>query len=272
MPSVIAKTYSTILTRHTIIVKEKNDLRFALLLNIQGECDSLVALCNQTVVVAFDHPGFAVPRVLCGGITGGVHRQMATFATRRNNDGAGCILRARSVPMTGSSTSVTAALAGFGTWLVAHICRWNNTLSSMARLITVMEVAIQTLAADLSAGWVALVAGDIGHLGLATHTLLGNKHNARGAGLAVWVARMVRQRSVTACASSGASVSAFGDRGTARNRRVNHGATASTGEFVKGGVHAGIAVSLVAEHLTGVNATLQLLAAGQGADVRFQSC
>lgn len=31
-------------------------------------------------------------------------------------------------------------------------------------------------------------------------------------------------------------------------------------------------MSLVAEHLTGVDATLQLLAAGQGADVRFQSC
>lgn len=174
--------------------------------------------------------------------------------------------------MTGSPTSVTAALAGFGTWLVAHICRWNSALSSMAGLIAVMEVAVQTLAADLPAGWVALVAGDVGHLGLATHTLLGDKHNARGAGLTVWVARMVRQRGVTACASSGASVSAFGDRGTARNRRVYHSATASTGEFVKGGVHAGIAVSLMAEHLTGVDTTLQLLAAGQGADVRFQSC
>lgn len=145
-------------------VKENNDLRFALLLDIQGECDSLVALCNQTVVIAFDHPGLAIPRVLGGGITGRVHRQVATLAARRNNDGAGCILRARSVPMTNSSTTVTAALAGFGTWLVAHICRWNNTLSSMARLIAVMEVTVQTLAADLSAGWVALVTGDVGHL------------------------------------------------------------------------------------------------------------
>lgn len=143
---------------------EENDLRFAFLLDIQSECDSLVALCNQTVVVAFDQLGLAIPRILCSGITGRVHRQVATLAARRNNDGAGDILRANSVPMTSSSTSVTAALAGFGTWLAAHICRWNNTLPSMARLIAVMKVAVQTLAADLSAGWVALVAGDVGHL------------------------------------------------------------------------------------------------------------
>lgn len=75
---------------------------------------------------------------------------------------------------------------------------------------------------------------------------------------------------MTTCTGSSASISAFGDGGAARNRRVDHSSTACTGKFVKGSVHARIAVSLVAEHLTGVDATLQLLSAGQGADMRFQ--
>jgi hypothetical protein len=93
--------------------------------------------------------------------------------------------------MTGSSTSVTAALAGLGAWLVAHISRWNATLASVAGLVAVVEVAVQTLAAHLSTGGIALVTRDVGHLGLATHALLGDKHNARRTGLAVWVTGVV---------------------------------------------------------------------------------
>ncbi len=67
---------------------------------------------------------------------------------------------------------MTATLAGFGAWLGANIRRWQRTLSRVTGLVAVVKIAVQAFTADLAARRVGFVAGDVGHFGLATHTLL----------------------------------------------------------------------------------------------------
>lgn len=95
--------------------------------------------------------------------------------------------------MAGSTTSVTTALARLGTSLRTSIVRGQRALAAVTRLDTCVQPTVQLLATDLPAGRVGLVAGDVGHLGLAAHALLGDQHDAGWAGLAVWMARVAGQ-------------------------------------------------------------------------------
>lgn len=95
--------------------------------------------------------------------------------------------------MAGNATSVTTALARLGTRLRTGIVRGQRALTAVARLDTHVQSTVELLATHLAAGWVGLVAGDVGHLGLATHALLGDQHDARRAGFAVRVARVASQ-------------------------------------------------------------------------------
>lgn len=139
----------------------------------------------------------------------------------------------------------------------------------MAGLDALVETTFQTLATDLATGRLSDVAWDVGHLGLAAHTRLGHKDNARRAGFAVWVAGVGRVRVMPAGTVASASVSALGDGCPTSNWRVEYGSATVARELIKRRVQARVAMTLVTEHLAGVNTTLQLLPADQGAGMGF---
>lgn len=66
-----------------------------------------------------------------------------------------------------------------------------------------------------------------------------------------------------------ASVSALRDGCPTSNWRIKYGASTVARELIKRRVQARVAVTLVTEHLTGVNTTLQLLPADQRAGMGF---
>lgn len=126
---------------------------FRALIDVQSDGHSFVALCNQTIVVTLDDPGFAIIGVLLCGIAGGFLGQSTTLAARRHYHWAGLVFIASILSMAHHATSVSAALAEFGAWLGAGLDSRSKTLSRMARLDTLV-VAIEALATDLSTGWV----------------------------------------------------------------------------------------------------------------------
>lgn len=120
------------------------------LIDVQSDGDSLVALCNQTIIVTLDDPGLAIVGVLFCGIAGGFLGQSATLAARWHYHWAGLVFIASLLSMAGHATSVSAALAGFGTWLDAGLGSRSKALSRMAGLDTLVVVAIEALSTDLA--------------------------------------------------------------------------------------------------------------------------